>query len=187
MNIFRFAAVALLSLCLPAMAQVEAVGPGPVTPTSVGTATVGQIPGTTTNDVAAAGKVGEYISSNVPYASRIALTNNTVADITSISLTAGNWNVCGNVFWEVDATTVVSSLIGYVNNASVTLPSPPNNGAIWYDNSTIDANTFSIKGGTTGCMNVSLSGTTTYYLGTRALFSVSTANVYGFIGATRVR
>ena len=56
---------------------------GTVTPT-------GGIVGTTTNNNAAAGCVGEYVSSAIEYASRVSLTTSTPANVTSISLTAGD-------------------------------------------------------------------------------------------------
>lgn len=51
---------------------------------------VGQLPGTTTNDNASAGKVGEYIESVV---SNVTLpTTGNYGDATSINLTAGDWD-----------------------------------------------------------------------------------------------
>ena len=57
--------------------------------------TAGQIVGTATNDSATAGNVGEYVSSAVTPAYPITLTSTQYADVTSISLTAGDWDVTG--------------------------------------------------------------------------------------------
>ena len=54
--------------------------------------------GTSTNDSAAAGQVGEVISSTIVQASGISLTTNTAATVTSITLTPGDWDVNGEVW-----------------------------------------------------------------------------------------
>jgi hypothetical protein len=51
--------------------------------------------GTNTNDDAAAGYVGEYLESNVTVAVNV-LTNSPTT-ITSITLTPGDWDVCGDI------------------------------------------------------------------------------------------
>ena len=59
-----------------------------------GTSTLtGGIVGTTTNNNAAVGIVGEYVNSTVNVVSAVALTTATGTNITSISLTAGDWDV----------------------------------------------------------------------------------------------
>jgi hypothetical protein len=74
-----------------------------------GVPAVGQIPGTATNDDAAAGKLGEIISSNIVVGSAVSLTTNTPANITSLSLTAGDWDVWGLMnSSEGSGTTLVS-------------------------------------------------------------------------------
>jgi hypothetical protein len=57
----------------------------------------GQIIGTATNDNASAGNIGEYVSSTVSEASGISLTNGVAFNITSISLSAGDWDVWGSI------------------------------------------------------------------------------------------
>lgn len=149
--------------------------------------TTGGIIGTTTNDNAGAGKVGEYIESQTTVASgNISLTNNTNADVTSISLTAGDWDVWGNIQLDAAGGSTTTNVISWLNqNASATLPTFPNKGGM---------NVFNIPVGTAGNLNVtagkmrvSLSGTTTVYLSVRSTFSVASPNVYGFIGARRIR
>src|SRR4029077_4886616 len=52
-----------------------------------------QLLGTATNDNATAGNVGEYIESVIPAGAAIAITSATNTNLTSISLTAGDWDV----------------------------------------------------------------------------------------------
>jgi hypothetical protein len=64
--------------------------------------------GTTTNDDAAAGHIGEYVSSMVPGGTGPALTSGAASNITSISLTAGDWDVSGGPGLFPSGTTNVS-------------------------------------------------------------------------------
>lgn len=165
---------------------------GLISPTS----TVG-IQGTTTNDNANAGSVGEYIcaqvtvgrspsgcatNSNTP----VSLTSGTTANITSISLTAGDWQVCGLVGSDPAGTTTQSGLIGSITTTSATIPTSPNGGAyvsVLY--ATTAAGVFVTA--PVGCMRQLLSSTTTIYLVINSTFAVSTNAAYGFIWARRVR
>jgi len=84
--------------------------------------TTGGIIGTTAADSATAGDVGEFVSNSVVYASAVSIpTNVTPVNITSISLTAGDWDVWGNVTFNINTTGVVS-LYGWVSSSSATLP-----------------------------------------------------------------
>lgn len=91
--------------------------------TSLATAAVGQIPGTTTNDDASAGNVGENSRTT---ATGVSLTNNTTANIvTSPSLGAGDWNCYGAVSFNPAGTTTVSVVLAATNTTSATLPTDP--------------------------------------------------------------
>ena len=150
-----------------------------------GTLTNPTITGTTTNDNAPAGAVGEYISSTVLSAGAVSLTNLTVANVTSISLTAGDWDVWGNVATKPNAATVTAEVIAAISLVTAALPTIPNGGAyaLVYPNSTAGAITVL----PTGTMRLSLAATTTVYLVVDTQFSVNTLGAYGFIGARRVR
>src|SRR5580693_8105074 len=54
-------------------------------------ATQGQLPGIASNTAAAAGNIGEYITSSVASPGG-AISNNVAANITSVSITAGDWD-----------------------------------------------------------------------------------------------
>jgi hypothetical protein len=65
----------------------------------------GQVPGTTTNDNASAGNVGEYLETLT------GSTNQTDANgftVCSRSLTAGDWDVSGTMYVNVNSATIVS-------------------------------------------------------------------------------
>lgn len=141
--------------------------------------------GTITNDNAAAGSVGEVISSTVLNAAAVALTSNVAANVTSISLTPGDWDVWGNVATKPAGTTTTAGVAGAINTVSATLPTYPNSGAVAdmpYAAGAGQSCTFSV-----GKMRLSLAVTTTVYLVAQSTFSVSTSAAYGFIGARRAR
>lgn len=145
----------------------------------------GQLPATATNDNASSGKLGEYISSTVLVGSAVSLTSATPADVTSISLTAGDWDVCGNIAFNEGGTTTTTDTRGAISTVSATLPTIPGAGTFFVSNGT----------GTTGkgpvfpvgCVRELLSATTTIYLVAQSTFATSTNAAYGFIGARRAR
>jgi hypothetical protein len=143
------------------------------------------IVGTTTSDNAAAGSVGEFISSEIPSGSAVSLTSAVTANITSISLTPGDWEVWGTVVTNPGAGTTTSSINGAVHTVSATLPSLPNTGAIARLNYASPAST--LNSVPVGMSRFSIAVTTTFYLVTSITFAVSTMSAYGFIGARRVR
>lgn len=144
------------------------------------------IPGTTTNDNATSGNIGEYSESALTSASPVSLTTDTAANIVNISLTAGDWDVTGVAgFTGASSTTVnymrgsisaTSNTLGGENARSVQIPA----GATIF--STTGAITIALV-----TLRASLSATTTYYLVSQAGFGVSTMSGFGQIRARRVR
>ncbi len=139
--------------------------------------------GTTTNDSAAVGYVGEYVVSTVLSASAINLTASTTT-ITSISLTAGDWDVTGILSlgssavltWTVvaagfNATTANAS----VANQSISILPAASVVYNYYESTQMPVVRFS------------LSATTIIYFAAVGVFSGGTANVFGQIRARRVR
>lgn len=148
------------------------------------------IVGTTTNNNADAGSVGEVISSSVAVGSAVSLTNATGAftgkTITSISLTAGDWDIFGSVGINMAATTNFTAIAGGINTTNDTLNS-------LYEEETrfaygaagfVPNNVMSFVFPPT---RVSIASTTTYYLIGYASFSISTATAFGRITARRRR
>lgn len=74
------------------------------------------IKGTGTNNDAQAGSIGEVISSYV--SSLVAMTSGTAKNITSITLTPGDWDVTGCIGFLPAATTTTSELKGSLNTTT---------------------------------------------------------------------
>jgi len=146
----------------------------------------GQLPGTTTNDSAAAGKVGEFITSSIASGSAIPLTSGTQTNITSISLTPGDWDVSGIVNLNGASTTLPTVFNAAVNTVSATIPTEGTTGRT---NVAFNLTSFPTDDPSAPIIptRISISTTTTVYLIARAYFTVSTANAYGTIRARRVR
>ena len=176
--------VAAYTVWLP-LYQPSAVVEG-FTASSLTFSSTSGIIGSTTNDSAAAGSVGEYIRADVQYnSSPVSLTSGASANVTSISLTAGDWDVMGMIGFNIAATTVISYAQGGANTASATLPS---NNDTFYITPAVPA-TASYIGLQMAIptYRISIASTTTVYLVALATFSVSTVSAYGFISARRRR
>lgn len=141
--------------------------------------------GTTTNDNAAAGSVGEFVSSTVLVGSAVPLTSTVTANVTSISLTAGDWDVWGNIATAVAGATTTSTFAGAISVVSATFPTIPNGGAAFVTSYASPAG--QSNGLPVGRQRISIAATTTVYLVVSSTFAVSTSSAYGFIGARRVR
>jgi hypothetical protein len=138
--------------------------------------------GTITNDDAASGYIGEYVSSLIASGSAVSLTTATAANVTSISLTAGDWDVSGNINYIATSATITET-IGGISSTSATVPT---GGSEVY--SGLQCTTTTLKSGVTLQSNrFSLSGTTTVYLVAKTTFSAGTVTAFGKISARRVR
>lgn len=134
--------------------------------------------GTNTNDNATAGNIGEYISSTIAVGSAVSLTTGTTANVTSISLTAGDWDVTGTVDFAFGAKIGCELFYGS-SSTSATLG--PQDSAVDIQITT-NAHVAPIP-----FVRYSLSGTTTVFLVVKAAFSGTTLSAYGTIQARRVR
>lgn len=145
-----------------------------------------QVLGTATNNNAPAGYVGEYISSGVLAGSAVSLSSGVTANVTSISLTAGDWMVSGSVQGSPGGGTTTNSWYVGISTVSATLPTiGAENNEAGFTNIGNIANLSTCV--TAGPLRLSLSGTTTVYLVVNSVFAVSTSAAYGFIGARRIR
>jgi hypothetical protein len=138
--------------------------------------------GTTTNDDAAAGDVGEYVESVIVFGSAVSLVDSVSANLTSISLTAGDWDVEGNVIFFSAAGTVTQSEAG-ISIVSATQPgsalraySGVQHIVASYSDSILPPKT-----------RISIAGTTTVFLVATCTFSAGTIQVFGSMSARRVR
>jgi len=145
------------------------------------------ITGVTDASNASAGSVGEYISATLSSGSAVSLTTFTAKTVTSISLTAGDWDVTGVVNMFFGATTNVVAAYGGASIVNNTL------GA----NNTFTGTLYATTGAVLGdvlqtrspipMQRISISATTTVYLIAFASFTVSTVNAHGEIRARRIR
>lgn len=141
----------------------------------------GKLIATATNNNAAAGIIGEYVTNS---ASSIALTNGVAATIASISLTAGDWEVWGNVLFVPAAGTTVSGLGVGSNTVAATMPPT---GDLSRQDLTLTYQTGVGQALSVGRNRYLLSGPATVYLVCIQTFGVSTMTGGGNISARRMR
>ena len=147
--------------------------------------TTNGIKGTTAADNANAGSIGEVISANT--ASAVSLTTGTAANIVSITLTAGDWDVTGLTLFSPASTTVASQWFTGISTTSGAFQTVA--GALG------NYTEFLLSAGQTNVgqqmiapvTRVNVSTSTTVYLIGEASFNTSTMTGYGFIRARRVR
>jgi len=147
---------------------------GAITPS-----TTAGIVGTTLGDNVNAGSIGEYVTAT---SGSVSLTTVTNANISFITLTAGDWDVWGAFNYSAAATTTTSSIQAGISSVSAGLPANP---LSFFSNGTFPTNT--TQQHAVPQQRFSLSTTTTIYLVATATFATSTATAQGFIAARRVR
>lgn len=141
--------------------------------------------GTATNNNAAAGKVGEYISSAVTTAQNVPGATDTWADVTSITLTPGDWDVSASLVTQLNGASGVNSMLGGIGTAAgsdVTGLVVPINTLLGAPPTNTNDSAMTIP-----TNRVSIASNTTLYLKLRVSYSSGTPKCFGFIGARRVR
>lgn len=138
------------------------------------------IEGTVTNASAGAGNVGEIVHSEVVAGSAVSLTTATAANVTSISLTAGDWDVRGNVNFA-GASSTVTARSGGLTSTSATVPTDGTE-VFAGGQTTTTSETTSVS---VPSKRFSLASTTTIYLVGKATFSAGTMGEFGSISARR--
>lgn len=141
-----------------------------------------QVTGTTAGGNATAGKVGEYISSTVALASAVTLSTSTASNVTSISLTAGDWDVEGSVAY-VSTLATVSGKVSGINTTSATVPNDGTEVPSGLITTLITGN----DGTALPRKRINVTTTTTVYLVAQCTFTVGGVKSYGVINARRVR
>jgi hypothetical protein len=130
------------------------------------------------------GNVGQYVFSQVGAGSAVAFIDATTADVTSIVLTAGDWDVWAQLSIGAPGSSTQIVARAWINTASAIDPGAPNGGAyadfpFQFAISGADAFAFPV-----GAIRINItSGSQTVYLSANLTFSVSSLNVYGFLGA----
>jgi hypothetical protein len=145
----------------------------------------------TYTEAPSANQSGEFKSSTVAVGSPVSETTATPVDVTTLSLTAGDWEVSGQIDRVLGGAT--STIYGGgLGVATATLLTQAGGSGVGTDCLTTQSATF----GTTitgnyatkiGPVRVSLSATTTIYLIAADTFSAGTIGVYGTLRARRIR
>lgn len=154
---------------------------------AIWTSTGGQYRGNNTNVVSPAGYIGEVISNS---ATGVTQTNNSFVNITSITLTAGNWLIFGHARWDTSGTVSgnvnLDCLISGTSASGTALSGHTYGMDYWVSTSPPISGVDGITG-SLGPQNVSISTNTTYYLNSRGNASTFTnVTVAGTITAIRV-
>lgn len=163
---------------LQVLTKISSTLTGLVVPSSL-------VHGTQTNDNAPTGFLGEYLEQEVLAGAAVPLTTTVPANIATLSLTPGDWDVWGSIFSTVAGGTTTQAFIGWISTVSATAPTAPGKGAFMLDPRAVAAG--SNCGAPVGTRRISIAVPTTVYLSMRMDFGVSTAAGYGIIAARRRR
>lgn len=152
---------------------------------SLTTSQTAGIIGTTTNNNAAAGSIGELLS-NSSASGSVSLTTLTPVNITSISLTAGDWDVWGNIEISGAATTVITATRCSLGTVTASFAGYPYDSWNYWPGAATPFASYSVTVAPPA-QRFSLSSTTTIYLTMTQVFSVDTMSAGGAIFARRRR
>jgi hypothetical protein len=143
----------------------------------------GQEPATAAGDLAASGKVGELISATVAPGA-VNLTSTTAANVASIALTKGDWDVSGVVNYTPAASTSITTLAQGASTSTGALGAQDTYSgqvrAAWVPGANVLTEVIPNQ-------PLELASNTTVYLVALATFSVSTLTAGGTIRARRRR
>lgn len=144
----------------------------------------GQIPGTTTNDIAAAGNVGEYLTGTIASGAAVTLATGTPLTVTSVALTAGDWNVWGVVDFIPAALTSITQLIAGCSQTTNTFA-----GQDTFNQSSFAAEVpgANVTAQLTPVRRITAGAPITAFLIAQATFTAAGLTAYGTIFARRAR
>lgn len=144
--------------------------------------------GTTTNDNAPAGFVGEYIESVISTYTNLPGASNVWGNLTSISLTAGDWDVTGAMNWIVNGSTITSGIdltemAISVNSGATTTDQVQGSNQL----SVLVPTTLTDRFAIVPSYRISIASTTTVYLKLISTYSVASPQYKCRLSARRVR
>ena len=152
--------------------------------TKIDASLVTPIRGTTTSDDAASGNIGEYVASD---ASSAFPSSGSVGNLTSISLTAGDWDVsvsCRAI--GIATCSVTDVFMGASTNSGNTFTGLTRYTSTEWAPSSAATGVFTFPLSKSS-IRFSLASTTTVYFKVFATYTTATPNVDGAITARRVR
>lgn len=183
---------------LPAMAHADLHNPsaGTVALTSTQTWTAAQtfssatitnprLVGTTTNDNAAVGNYGEYISSYGAVTNAPGTGN--YGDLASVSLSTGDWDVTLVQSGNFNGAVITNMFIGVGTIAGNNNPNITNQGGDDQVNIPFSSTVITTPSGSLPNVRVLLAATTTIYYKILATYSAGTPQFKGRISARRMR
>lgn len=180
----------VLNKSLPTLPSPSTTGSGSLVYSSSPVITNPTIYGTTTNDNAASGVVGELLSSTVPLSSAVSLTTATDANVTSMTLTPGDWDVSVMLYYAGNAATTISRLQSSISFTSAVLDTSFNGAGSYNEIPVVPGTAYFATcqlSNTIGPFRVSVASNTPTYLVAKAQFLVNTCTAYGILRARRIR
>ena len=129
--------------------------------------------------------IGSYLSSSVASGSAVALTSTTAANVTSLTLTEGEWDVSGAVGFLPAGSTSITALAGGSSDTTATI-STTGDAFVKASAAVVPGAVGQVIAIPTTRYVVAAGATATVYLVARATFSVSTLGGFGKIQARRV-
>ena len=142
------------------------------------------IVGTTTNNDANAGSVGEYLTASTQGTSA---SSGVALNATSVNLTAGDWEVSGICQYNAAGTTTSTQWVCGISTTSSTFGTAATGINNYFLLNGTSADAGSGENFMAPVTRIRISSTTTVYLVAQTQFAVSTMTVSGFIRARRVR
>jgi hypothetical protein len=139
--------------------------------------------GVTDGSNAPAGFVGEYVKTG-PITTGV-LTSGVAANITSMVLTPGDWEVYATVGPNPAGTTVIIGYVAEISTVSASFTPPEAGSGVVNDFSTYGAGLASLLALSPARVNITVS--TTIYLVVEVVFITSTCTATGFMKARRIR
>lgn len=133
---------------------------------------------------APAGTVGEIIRASVTAGSAVSLTTETAKAVTSVPLTAGDWDCRGDLAFLPAGGTTITLIAGGISNVPNKMPASGSNGLFFMDTSWTTGVGASIP---ISAFQINLSSATTEYLVAESNFGVSTMSAFGYIECRRMR
>jgi hypothetical protein len=145
------------------------------------------IPGTGTNDAATAGNIGQEVVAIVSTYTNFTTTA-TYQNITSITLTAGDWDISAFFTYSSNSATITaaSNAIFVISTTTASAAGATEGRNIAYVPQAALLGT-SLFSETIAPYRVSIASTTTYYLNTQATFTLGNPQYVGGLRARRLR
>lgn len=156
------------------------------------TLTTPVIVGITDGSTAAAGNAAEPLTASRLKSAETSLTTSTTVNVTSLSVTAGDWLLWGFVGFDAAASTTVTSFDYGISTTSITFPATDTMGVqdtagqIRFQDKRAGAVLAGNAVYSMAPVHIHTSSTTTYFLLGNSVFGTSTMGVFGSIRAVRL-